>query len=454
MLRTLKLEAKQRLLQEAQMAVDQGQYRLAGEMFARFLKNYPDSPRQTEAEWWLAYSYQQAGALRLALQHYHRLRDSDEKGPYQADAKRKIVALRKLFGHARGSLEPVNGILVSHEQLSGVAARDAWLTTEAQAGMTTIVVDVGCPELARTNPGEAQAVFWQDKWSWLIRNVFSPLVSKRHQHGLSIFAAVTLRCMGMNRSQSDGRDRVYDPATQSLVPSRLFDLFHPEYQEYVLHRLAELAGSGIDGLVFRSDHPSGPFDGFSPLALQAFKRDFAIDLIPTKLYAANLQDGDSSRGGRATHRVKLVETAAPVFWKWVGWKARERIRILEQVMRSLQKRSPTLQFGLELHRECVTDPVKALVHYGEDLLEAKERGFDFFLIRPDPKQNPASTIGNKAGSLVDRVEKLFEDPSQIWMGASLQQPLDFWREGRPLSRTTDAWHPNNTAKIYYVHVMP
>ena len=55
----------------------------------------------------------------------------------------------------------------------------------------------------------------------------------------------------------------------------------------------------------------------------------------------------------------------PEFWRWVGWKARERTKILERLGRAMRLHATNLQLALEVHQEAVTDPRAALVYYGK-----------------------------------------------------------------------------------------
>ena len=74
----------------------------------------------------------------------------------------------------------------------------------------------------------------------------------------------------------------------------------------------------------------------------------------------------------------------------------------------MQSHTHPLHVALEIHPEALTDPVQALVQYGEDLLEAKRRGIDFFLVQRSSQERPFSIpFLEQAGSLIGGMERLW-----------------------------------------------
>ena len=59
----------------------------------------------------------------------------------------------------------------------------------------------------------------------------------------------------------------------------------------------------------------------------------------------------------------------------------------------------------EFHQESVTEPVKALVQYSEDLLDAR-RAADFVLIRSGPSLTPA---------MLQKTRELLGGLDQVWI---------------------------------------
>ena len=73
------------------------------------------------------------------------------------------------------------------------------------------------------------------------------------------------------------------------------------------------------------------------------------------------------------------DQAACTLWHWVGWKARQELDALAQLRRTLQQVRHGLRVILEVHAEAASQPLSALVNYGEDVAEASRRGFDILL---------------------------------------------------------------------------
>jgi hypothetical protein len=202
-------------------------------------------------------------------------------------------------------------------------------------------------------------------------------------------------------------DRSYDPAHVQLQLTPYLDMFHPAFQEYLVGFLTDLSDAGIDGVLFRNDAPLGPHDGFSPFALKGFERDFQVQADPVKLLPMSVSG--FSALSREPQKDQAGMKAPPEYWQWTGWKARERMKVMSRLRKAMLSHAPALQFSAEFHPEAVTDPVTALVQYGEDLLEAKRSGFQFFLIRPALQMNTSST------SFFDRIRHLLGEVERLWV---------------------------------------
>jgi len=102
---------------------------------------------------------------------------------------------------------------------------------------------------------------------------------------------------------------------------------------------------------------------------------------------------------------------------------------MERLRRALVVHSPNLEFALEVHPESITDPVTALVQYGEDFLEAKRSQFDFYLAGPVSPPPVMSTTSNSSGTapgetldraaVVDRMIELIGEPDRVWVAVPL-----------------------------------
>ena len=134
-----------------------------------------------------------------------------------------------------------------------------------------------------------------------------------------------------------------------------------------------------------------------------------------------------------------------LYWRWAGWKARERLTILEALIDRLRSQFPTVQFGLELHPHGFTDPVGALVTYAEDAMDAAGRSFSFFFVRPEIDRRSTFTeqaviaklrrISTKA--VLDRLLPVVDNPRRVWVsmpakGGKRLRPQASVNEGSPL----------------------
>lgn len=438
-------EVQTLLIQQAQEHYAEGRYGAAVGILRRLIDTYPRSPKVPEARWWLARSYEQIGQFRAALAEYRLLAVPPPDGqPQQAnygpEANARIAALEQRLGILATTSRGLVGLQVAPRSVPDVAAIDQWMQGISQAGITMLVLDAGTkPGAAReTSPAGA---YFKTSWATTVRDVFGSAVPAAHHRGLAVFASVNLRQMNWLDRQLGWNDVMVDRATGRLTVSSKLDLFHPAYQEYLIGFLADLAATGIDGVLIRAEAPSGPQEGFSAYGLRGFERDFAVKLDPAALVFPETA---------AISRVAPVRNGQPVrqegtqeYWQWLGWKARETVTVMARLRHAVRQRAPVLQFALELHREAVSDPVSALLHYGEDLLEAKAVRFDFYVTADGPAPAPFVTVPppnnipavvHPGGTFVNRAVELVGAAYDIW----LTKPLLAGDVARPWTRVAPA----------------
>jgi len=433
-------EVQTLLIQQAQEHFAEGRYEASARILRRLVEIYPQSPKQAEARWWLARSYEQSGFFKDALAEYRLLASLPPSQPpqvkYGLEAKTRIAALEQRLGILATTAHGLVGLQVAPHSVPEAIAIDQWMQGISQAGITMLVLDAGTKPGASREASPAGAYF-KTSWATTVRDVFGYAVPAAHHRGLAVFAAVNLRQMNWLDRQLGWNDVMVDRTTGRLVLSPKLDLFHPAFQEYLIGFLADLAATGIDGLLIRAGAPSGPQEGFSYYGLRGFERDFAVKLDPAALVFPETA---------AVSRVAPVRNGQPVrqegtqdYWRWLGWKARETLTVMDRLRHAVRQRAPVLQFALELHREAVSNPVSALLHYGEDLLEAKVVRFDFYVTADGPAPAPFVTVPppnsvpalvRPGGTFVSRAVELIGEADDIW----LAKPLPAGDAARPWMR--------------------
>lgn len=426
----LRLEAQGRVLQNARSAYDEGRYESAVRLLQRLIETDPRSPYSLDARWWLARSYERSGNQTAALAEYRSLTRLATPGTptaerYGREALDRIADLERVLGVRERRSNGHTGLLIPPERIPATPDEmDWWVGELAQAGITTILLEAGTrPSTGEPNGepqrGEPAGVYYRTTWATTVQDLLGPLVPVAHRHGLAVFAAVTLRRMNWLAPELGWNDRSYDPVPREHRPSHDLDLFNPAFQEYLVGLLTDLATTAVDGMLFRADAPLGPYDGFSSFGLRGFEQDFTLKLDPESLYP----QAEAGNGGR-TPRVTQPGPQArsdypPEFWRWTGWKTRETLKVMDRLRRAMRAHSPRLRVALEVHPEAVTDPVRALVAYGEDLLQSKLLGFDYYL---SGIQHSAFGVQHSAiSSSAERAIELIGNAEQVWVAVPLPE---------------------------------
>lgn len=307
----------------------------------------------------------------------------------------------------------VTSLMVAPQDVPPVNELEPWIQTLMQDGITMVLLDIGTSAASNrmaSNDGQrAIGIYFRSQWAETIRDIFGELVPLAHQQGLSVFAAVSPRRINWVDPTLAWLDRSYDPVHHQLRLSPYLDLFHPAFQEYLVGLLSNLADTGVDGILFRNDVSLGPYDGFSAFGVRGFEQDFHTRMEPAQLFTRAKSPGQGAASSD--------ETAQPLpaeFWHWAGWKARERVKILERLSHAMRLRGNIRPVALEVHPETVTDPRAALVRYGEDLLEAKRR-FQYFLLRSSSQAAASGDNGPQISMVLEQMKGLLGTPDRIWI---------------------------------------
>ncbi len=412
-------EAQERLFNLGRTHFTEHRYEEAVQVFRRLVEAYPQSPLRAEAHWWLGQAYEATGQWDAALAEYRTLVRSGPAGSapdgrrwQEADGRiRELEGLRGTGPRTDGS---VVGVLFPASHLPPAGELERWIQSLKRGGITTLLLEVGTGEwepVRRTYEGgkpPAPGVFFRTRLAPTVREGFEEVVPIAHRYGLQVFASLTPRRMSWIDSRLGWHDWSLDYAGLQLQPSLYLDLFHPGLQEYLTGLLRDLVQTKIDGVLFRNDAPLGPRDGFSSFALRGFEKDFGKPLVPSRLFLRTKDDRNGS-------------VYAPEFWRWAGWKAREQVKVLARLVHMMRRQVPEFQVALEIHPESVTDPIHALVYFSEDLLEAKRRGFELFLIGPSRNgSRPGRVVGETTvPSIPERLREMVGEGGAIWVSTPL-----------------------------------
>lgn len=390
------VEAQARLLHDAHAVHVLGQHSKAIELYQRFIETYPASPRLSEARWWLARSYEGFGDTRTAVAQYRQLvtvdaATSDERDVYQGRAIERLEELRRTEGEA---LIPSSGhvaVLLRCHQLPPASGLEEWVRKLAEARVSALLLEIGSsvgppgssPCGSATSESDAglttqSGVLFQTKQAPVVEDLFAQLISLAHRQGVFVFGVLNLQRMPWWQDHSEWRGSVFEPRTRGIHPSRYLDLLNSSFQTHLGRLLRDLAILDVDGLFIQPRMKDGFAFEFSTESLRGFETRYHTSIDPTELYAGAPMGTDVTSAGSVSGSVS-EPAAHQEFWRWVGWKAHEHYAVLERIKSQLQTINPRLRVILEVHSEAVMDPLRALVEYGEDVVEARRLGFDILL---------------------------------------------------------------------------
>ena len=361
----LRDETEKLSFQQAQQAFLRADYAKAVQLLDRFLRVYPQSSRLPEVRWWLARAYEKSGRLSSALEHLRFLVNAPAGNLYERDARYRVTQLEERLGKSMGDTAG-KGILISLGSVQTRGQVDLALSELRGVAGDTILLDVPC-RVDGVPPDTRPSFFF---------NAMRSAVEHIRSQEKAVYLGVTLKCLGQfSRAPEldNWNDWTYDPSSGTLRRASSYSLHFEGYKAFLADWLARLRDLPLTGLVIRNEVPVGPYEGFSPLAVRLFAREFGVDFDPARMFS-------DDRAVFATDSESVARLPA-VFWKWAGWKARERLRIIQGLVQTLRVHLPHLEVGITVHPQSVTDPIQGLIHFAEDWIDVTRGPFDVFVMR-------------------------------------------------------------------------
>ena len=393
------LDAQTRLLESAYRAYVQARYPLASALLQRFVDANPDSPRLSEARWWLARSYEESGNLPAALSAYRALVGEEPRatplaGSYEFHALNRLDDFRRSLGPSSLLERRQIALWLTNAEWITISDVGLWIEQLADAGVTALIVEAGSLPRETVQPGPI-GVYFQTSKVPVVKDIFALIVPAAHANGMAVLASLNLHepgWMTVNPEWGIAAANRTDQAFQQVGP---VDVLHPDYQRLVGEVALDLLRTDIDGLVVGARRAKGFAEEWSPTSRRMFE----------ELFGPSVDSHDSS--------------VSPDAWRWAGWKTRSYLGFVARLTQQLRQTRPGLLVAVVVHERAVISPADALTEYGEDVLETKQRGLHL-VVQPEPGMPERS---DDQGAAMDRVRQRLAptagDERQLWLGITL-----------------------------------
>ena len=393
------LDAQTRLLESAYRAYRQARYPLASTLLQRFVDSNPDSPRLSEARWWLARSYEESGNLPAALSAYRALvgkspRSTTLAGSYEFHALNRLDAFRRSLGPSSLLERRQIALWLTNAEWLTIPDVGLWIEQLADAGVTSLIVDAGSPPRETVQPGPTGVYFRTSKVP-VVEDLFRVIVPAAHAKGMAVLASLNLHEPGWTTVNPEWGIAMANRTDQVFLPVGHVDVLHPDYQRLVSEVAQDLLRTDIDGLVVGARRAKGFAEEWSPTSRRMFEG----------LFGPSVDSHDQS--------------VSPDAWRWAGWKTRSYLGFVARLTQQLRQTRPGLLVAVVVHERAVLSPADALTEYGEDVLETKQRGLHL-VVQPEPGMPERS---DDQGAVMETVRQRLAptagDERQLWLGMAL-----------------------------------
>jgi len=393
------LDAQARLLDSAYRAFAQERYPFASALLQRFVDSNPDSPRLSEARWWLARSYEQQGDLPAALSAYRAvvgeaLRPTLGAGSYEYHALNRLDALRRTLGPSSLLERRQVAFWLTSTEWRTVPDVGLWIDQLAGAGVTTLIVEAGSPS-PETMKSYPTGVYFQTSKAPVVEDRFKVIVPAAHAKGMAVLASLNLHEPGWMTANPEWDITRADRTDQVSQPVGRVDVLHPKYQRFVGEVAQDLVRTDIDGLVVEARKAKGFAEEWSPTSWRMFEETFGLSF-------------DSHD-----------ESVSPDSWRWAGWKARIYLGFVARLTQQLRQTRPGFLVAVAVHERAVSSPADALTEYGEDLLETKQRGLHLVVQSEPGRSERSDELEARLGTVQQRLAPTARDERQLWLSMAL-----------------------------------
>ena len=393
------LDAQTRLIESAYRAFVQERYPLASALFQRFVDSNPDSPRLSEARWWLARSYEQHGDLPAALSAYRAVvgeapRSTPLADSYEFHALSRLDAFRRSLGPSSLLERRQIALWLTSTDWLTIPDVGLWIAQLADAGVTSLIIEAGSPSRETMQSGPI-GVYFQTSKIPVVEDLFTVIVPAAHAKGMAVLASLNLHEPGWTTVNPEWGIAMANMTGQVFLPVGRVDVIHPDYQSLVSEVAQDLLRTDIDGLVVGARRTKGFAEEWSPTSRRMFEG----------LFGSPFDSHDQS--------------VSPDAWRWVGWKTRAYLGFVARLTQQLRQTRQGLLVAVVVHERALLSPADALMEYGEDVLETKQRGLHL-VVQPEPGMSERSDEqGAGLETVRQRLAPTAGDERQLWMGMTL-----------------------------------
>ena len=296
------LDAQTWLLESAYRAFVQEHYPLASALLQRFVDSNPDSPRLSEARWWLARSYEERGDLQAALSVYRALvgeaqRSTPLADSYEYHALNRLDAFRRILGPSSLLERRQIALWLTSADWLTIPDVGLWIAQLADAGVTSLIVEAGSPSRETMQSGP-MGVYFQTSKVPVVEDRFTVIVPAAHAKGMAVLASLNLHEPGWTTVNPEWGIAMANRTDHVFQPVGHVDVLHPEYQ-----RLVGAGGTGFVADRHRwvggwGEEGQGICRGMEPDVATDVRRAFWAFISIAKISLSHQMHGAGSGGRR------------------------------------------------------------------------------------------------------------------------------------------------------------
>ncbi len=213
---------------------------------------------------------------------------------------------------------------------------------------------------------EAVGLYFVSSLAPTVADMIPSLSQLCRQRDLKLYAWMVSRRMDW-LDELAWRDVRYNLADESLETASHYDLFNPDFADYLLRLYEDLAALPVDGIIIQDDFVIKTYEGFTQAALDGFKLLNGAEAGPREMFADTFLGSDN--------RLHVRNHGEP-YELWCLHKAGRLRKLGEALVARCKRIKVNVEVLLNVYYDAVMAPDDSLCWLGQDFESLAASSFD------------------------------------------------------------------------------
>lgn len=249
---------------------------------------------------------------------------------------------------------------------------DRFMAELADKGTNTLFVRVFHNTVDRTHGGVANpcadgGVYFNTSEACVVDDILPAIIQSAHKYGIQVYGWMATRSLSFLKTPENMS--LSFTADGNTVPGYGANIFEPFVKGKLTALFADLARTGVDGILLQDDFIMKYTEGADIFASRKFTKDTGIECAAGNFYEV-IDSSGAKRFGKATANGQI----------WHEWKAKQLQEMLIQLRSTVRLVNPEIKWAVNIYYETPVYPHQGLAWYSQDINGIFGAGVDYLAV--------------------------------------------------------------------------